>query len=73
MLANREGVDKWDKLLVGFAARRKAVIDRFGRYPHRNAALGRESTEEEVSYLADGGETFSSGYVSASAVYLRRP
>jgi len=29
------------------------VIERFGRYPHRNESLGRESTEEELSYLAD--------------------
>lgn len=31
----------------------KAVIDRFGRYPHRNAALGRENTPEEAAWLAD--------------------
>ncbi|GMI02038.1 hypothetical protein TrVE_jg671 [Triparma verrucosa] len=31
----------------------KAVIDRFGRYPHRNELLGRESTEEEAAYLSD--------------------
>lgn len=27
------------------------IIKRFGRYPHRNASLGRESTEEEVEFL----------------------
>jgi uncharacterized protein (DUF924 family) len=31
------------------------VIRRFGRFPHRNAALGRETTEAESAYLADGG------------------
>ena len=31
------------------------IIDRFGRFPHRNAALGRESTREEIDYLAGGG------------------
>lgn len=31
------------------------IIRRFGRFPHRNAALGRESTPEEQAYLADGG------------------
>lgn len=31
----------------------KSVIDRFGRYPHRNEVLGRESTEEEKAYLSD--------------------
>lgn len=36
----------------------KAIIDRFGRYPHRNAVLGRESTPEEVDYLANTKEDF---------------
>ena len=34
-----------------FEKKHKAIIDRFGRYPHRNAALGRESTSEEVRWL----------------------
>ena len=29
------------------------VVERFGRYPHRNAQLGRESTAEEKAWLAD--------------------
>jgi len=29
------------------------VIDRFGRYPHRNALLGRKNTPEEEAWLAD--------------------
>lgn len=31
------------------------VIRRFGRFPHRNSVLGRQSTSEELAYLADGG------------------
>jgi uncharacterized protein (DUF924 family) len=31
------------------------LIERFGRFPHRNRALGRESTEAELEYLASGG------------------
>jgi len=31
----------------------KALIDRFGRYPHRNPALGRENTPEEAAWIAD--------------------
>ncbi|HEY3811795.1 MAG TPA: DUF924 family protein [Caulobacteraceae bacterium] len=31
------------------------IIKRFGRFPHRNAAFGRESTPEELAFLADGG------------------
>ena len=41
-----------------WAERHAAVIRRFGRYPHRNAILGRESTAEEIEYLAAGGRGF---------------
>jgi uncharacterized protein (DUF924 family) len=34
------------------------IVLRFGRYPHRNELLGRESTPEELAFLADGGPTF---------------
>lgn len=34
-----------------FAEDHKAIVDRFGRFPHRNAILGRASTPEEVEYL----------------------
>jgi uncharacterized protein (DUF924 family) len=41
-----------------FELRHKAIIDRFGRYPHRNAALGRPSTPEEIAFLAEPGSRF---------------
>ena len=41
-----------------FAVDHKATIDQFGRYPHRNKALGRESTAEEIAYLEGGGATY---------------
>ncbi len=41
-----------------FELRHKAIIDRFGRYPHRNAALGRSSTAEETAFLAGPGSSF---------------
>ena len=31
------------------------IVRRFGRFPHRNPVLGRESTEEETAFLAEGG------------------
>lgn len=31
------------------------IIRRFGRFPHRNAALGRDTTTEEAAFLAEGG------------------
>ncbi len=34
------------------------LIARFGRFPHRNAVLGRASTPEEAAYLADGGSHY---------------
>ena len=36
----------------------KTIIDRFGRYPHRNAILGRASTAEELEFLAGPGSSF---------------
>ena len=43
---------------LDFARRHRAIIDRFGRYPHRNAILGRESTPEEVEFLKQPGSGF---------------
>lgn len=37
--------------LVDFALRHKKVVDRFGRFPHRNEVMGRESTAEELEFL----------------------
>jgi uncharacterized protein (DUF924 family) len=34
------------------------IIRRFGRFPHRNAALGRTSTANEEAYMREGGEQF---------------
>ncbi len=41
-----------------FELRHKAIIDRFGRYPHRNAILGRVSTPEEIEFLRTPGSSF---------------
>ncbi|NCT84356.1 MAG: DUF924 domain-containing protein [Comamonadaceae bacterium] len=41
-----------------FELRHKAIIDRFGRYPHRNAILGRVSTAEEEVFLTQPGSSF---------------
>ncbi len=43
---------------LDFARRHQQVIERFGRYPHRNEILGRESTAEELAYLAQPGSGF---------------
>jgi uncharacterized protein (DUF924 family) len=44
--------------LTRYAEAHKAIIDRFGRYPHRNAALGRTSTAEELAFLQEPGSSF---------------
>ena len=47
-----------DPSCLEWAEKHKAIIDRFGRYPHPNAALGRESTAEEVAFLEEDGSSF---------------
>lgn len=43
---------------IKFELAHKAIIDRFGRYPHRNAALGRKSTAAELEFLSGPGSSF---------------
>jgi uncharacterized protein (DUF924 family) len=43
---------------LDFELRHKAIIDRFGRYPHRNEILGRQSTAEELQFLSEPGSHF---------------
>lgn len=53
--------ENWRKsfdFYLDFAVRHKAIIDRFGRFPHRNAILGRESTPEEIEFLKEPGSGF---------------
>ncbi|HET9653238.1 MAG TPA: DUF924 family protein, partial [Usitatibacter sp.] len=45
------GISDW-------AVRHRDIIRRFGRFPHRNAALGRDSTPEEVEFLKQPGSGF---------------
>jgi uncharacterized protein (DUF924 family) len=46
-----KGVSEW-------AEKHRVIIERFGRFPHRNAALGRESTAEEREFLSQPGSGF---------------
>jgi uncharacterized protein (DUF924 family) len=48
----------WKAEVVDYADKHRAVIARFGRFPHRNAVLGRDSTEAEKTYLAQPGAGF---------------
>lgn len=49
---------KFSKNLLDYAEAHHRVIDRFGRFPHRNEILGRESTEEELEFLKQPGSSF---------------
>ena len=43
---------------LDFERRHRAIVERFGRYPHRNAILGRTSSAEELAFLATPGSSF---------------
>ncbi len=43
---------------VDFAKRHRDIVQRFGRFPHRNAILGRSSTPEEMEFLKHPGSSF---------------
>jgi uncharacterized protein (DUF924 family) len=47
-----------DERTADFALRHRDVIARFGRFPHRNAALGRESSAAELAFLQTPGSGF---------------
>lgn len=47
-----------DPRAYDYAVRHQDVIARFGRFPHRNAALGRDSTQEEIEFLKTPGSSF---------------
>jgi uncharacterized protein (DUF924 family) len=43
---------------LDYAIRHRTIIQRFGRFPHRNEALGRESTPDEIAFLKEPGSSF---------------
>ena len=53
-MAGLDGDGKW----LRYAREHRDVIRRFGRFPHRNAVLGRASTAEEAAFLAKPGSSF---------------
>lgn len=50
--------DEGKKMGVDYAKQHLEIIERFGRFPHRNEMLGRDSTPEETKWLAEGGARF---------------
>lgn len=49
---------KFMEMGLQFEHRHRVIIEQFGRYPYRNKALGRETTEEEKKWIEGGGDTF---------------
>lgn len=54
ILYERNGIEENLK----FEIKHKEIIERFGRYPHRNSILDRESTPEEIEFLKQPGSSF---------------
>ncbi len=55
-IAHAKGSARYHRFRI--AARSGDIINRFGRYPHRNAILGRESSPEELTFLSEPGSGF---------------
>lgn len=64
----RAAPPEWRPLLehyAHFARQHRDLIERFGRFPHRNRALGRTPTREEEAWLRGGGPSFGQGETGA--------
>lgn len=57
--ANEEAVRNQAKMVKVFEQKHYDIIKKFGRFPHRNAPLGREMTPAEQEFLDNGGDTFA--------------
>ncbi|MDN5810574.1 MAG: DUF924 domain-containing protein, partial [Atopostipes suicloacalis] len=59
---HQTAIDLFDQpgleLYLDYEKRHKEIIDRFGRYPHRNAILKRVSSDEEQEFLTEPGSSF---------------
>jgi uncharacterized protein (DUF924 family) len=51
-------IDPAQQSMLDYAHRHRAIIERFGRFPHRNEILGRRSTAEEIAFLQEPGSGF---------------
>ncbi len=59
LIENTEGdVKKMMEMALDFAQKHRVIIEKYGRFPHRNAALYRESTAEEVEFLKGPDSSF---------------
>ena len=54
----RVAIENFPGGLASYAREHRDIVARFGRFPHRNVALGRESTANELAYLAGDAPTY---------------
>lgn len=59
-----------NEINLSFEKKHKVIIDRFGRYPHRNAILGRVSTPEETEFLLEPNSSFKTSLFNAESSIL---
>lgn len=52
------GALEWARSSLDYEHKHRVIIERFGRYPHRNQVLGRPSTEAEIAFLQEPGSSF---------------
>jgi uncharacterized protein (DUF924 family) len=58
LLTRLVAADPSQQSMLVYAVRHRAIIERFGRFPHRNDILGRQSTAEEIAFLRQPGSGF---------------
>ena len=62
LMIHEQAVNLYTKLGIAtnleYELKHKQIIERFGRYPHRNKILGRQSTQEEIDFLKQPGSSF---------------
>jgi uncharacterized protein (DUF924 family) len=72
----REVASEYRDIFAGFrkyAQKHRDIIARFGRFPHRNAILGRRDTPEEAAWLSGGGERFGQNIASEAGSDIGAP
>lgn len=52
------GMLRYAQGTLDYERKHRVIVERFGRYPHRNAILGRDSTPEELEFLKQPGSSF---------------
>ena len=71
-----EAADEWkpyvEQSIQGWTRHRNIVAE-YGRFPHRNLVLGRESTPAELAYIEGGGENFGQATPGSALIHPERP